>query len=122
MENYCRGNNCSNRRGSAMVELALIAPFIALFIVVIIQFSALFHQAIANVAEADSKASEKTLRWEMDNANSGFRRPCLEGLGQEYGNEVRVVGGGVTIGFGSERLEVLTPQEVYIVAGDICQN
>jgi len=90
------------RGGVAALELALVVPFIALFIVVTIQFAAILHRLIEGRAGMENLVSRRTLHWEMDNRSRGFMRPCLENLEREHEDGNR--------------------REIYIVARNICQN
>lgn len=105
--------------GSAMIEFAAMAPLAALFLIIIVQFAALFTQAVHDVASAGAKATDAINEWSLSQAGSGFKRPCLEEITPKsfmYGGEP------VKIGVGAWQRGIRVPQEVRIVAEPICVN
>lgn len=107
----------ATRRGSAAIELIAFAPIIALMVLIIIQVSTMFHEALGNVAEADARAAEAIHEWEMRNWNRGFDRPCVELIEPQL---IREEGEPVPIGAGVWRREFYLPQEVTIANQPIC--
>lgn len=105
--------------GAASIELAVAAPVIALFIVVIVQLSSVFTQSINDLATADAAASEAVAEWDASGYGRGFGRPCLEMMPVRL---FRSGGNPLPAGAGAWRRFVGVPQEVHVVAGDICKD
>jgi len=104
-------------RGSASVELAFVAPLIALFIILIVQFSAFFTRTVRDVAEAGALASRLVGEWDSAHSGRGLLRPCLEMMPEKT---VRFGGKPVTLGVGAFKRSAGFPAEVHVVASDIC--
>lgn len=105
------------KKGSAVVEIIPATAFIALFIVICTQFSALFTEAVHDTAVAEAKVSKMTLDFETSRASEGFRRPCIEDIAPR---SVSYGGRPVVIGFGQWKREIAVPQEVTIVREPVC--
>jgi hypothetical protein len=106
-----------NRRGSAAIELMIMAPVAALLILVAFQFAMLFSDTVEDVAEANAKAETALREWETINAEHGFARPCLEKMSRKvFSSESRTH----RIGAGKFSYEIVAPQEVRVVASEIC--
>lgn len=105
------------QNGSATIEIIPAASFIALFILVCAQFSALFTQAVHDVAYAESEASEIVSDWDASHGGDGLERPCLEDMPAKSATS-----GGrlVTVGAGIWKREIGVPQEVKIVRRPVC--
>ena len=106
-----------NKKGSAMIELMVFAPVAALFILLILQFAALFSQQIHSVAVAEAKASHALRGWNEENRAHGFLRPCIEKVKpMTYSSDKEPI----QIGAGPWRKILSIAQEVRIVSDPIC--
>lgn len=104
-------------RGSASIELMAAAPIVALFMMITMQISASFHQAIGNIARAGAAAAVIANEYQEANLNRGFRRPCLENIEPAI---VAIEGIPVSIGAGILKREFMVGQEVAIATDPIC--
>lgn len=106
-----------NEKGTAMIELVACAPLIAIFLLIIIQFAALFDQVVSDIAHAEAEASRAVNEWDAAHRYEGFKRPCIEDMDRHsitYGGEP------VAIGADAWGRTISVPQEVKIVSEPIC--
>lgn len=113
------GFDLKGSRGSAAVELAVVVPIAAFLLIVIVQFAALFTQAVHDVGVASAAASQAIRDWDAVNRASGFRRPCLEEMPTQA---FRSENTPVAVGVGSWRRSIDVSQEVRLVAGTVCDR
>ena len=114
-----RAFDLKGSRGSAAIELAVVAPIAALLLLVIVQFAALFTHEVRGVGVASAAASQAIRDWDTANRASGFRRPCLEEMPSL---SFRADPRPATIGAGRWRRSIDVPQEVRLVDGAVCDR
>ena len=122
MNSLCKntgGGALANAKGAAALELAAALPLLALFILLVVQFSAVFTQSIRDLAVASAEASRTVADWNMATNEDGFARPCLELMPVRH---VSSGGNPLEVGAGLLRRMISVPQEVHIVAEDICSH
>ena len=111
-----------NKRGSASIELATALPLVALCMLVMVQVFDVFIDASQRLHAADAYIAQ-AMREHMSLASEhGFEWPCLERIA--VGSEGRVIAGGApkSIGVGSWKQTIETPQEVTFVTAEICSD
>jgi len=103
--------------GSVSLELVAMVPVLAFFVLITVQFSAIFHGALRGLVMSDAKAARAILEWEGFNSNDALSMPCLEKIEPNVFMTDHVP---LAVGAGNFQQEIVLSQGVKIVEGPIC--
>lgn len=107
------------QNGAAIVELVFMAPYVALIIMICVQFQALFESSMLALSKANYAASEAINSWSANQSFESKKFPCLEEIiPVSVVRQERVQ----KIGSGLWSKEIPIRQEVFIVKEDICAD
>ncbi len=106
-------------RGHACIELVVVVPLIAAWILLIVQVGLVFERQMRAIDQAGAEASRRLRAWEEAHRAQGFSRPCLRQM-PEPEQRVVVRGAATRIGWGVFRIEHQPEGEVALVDEPIC--
>ncbi len=111
---------CIDEQGSAAIETAAILPFVALFLLIIVQFFHVGAAAMQGLMDAEVSVAQGIME-AMSPATIATREwPCLEGIALGENGKITVPTPPVQIGIGDWTYDITTTQEVAFVTTPVC--